>query len=100
MNFVLTYDLKLEGQQRKNIEDRIDLVLQSYRYSKALPTFYVIHVDSFAQWEQILAGLTVIARELSGSFYFIMSPPVSGGRYNGYLPTTLWNTINGITALD
>ncbi len=100
MNFVMTYDLKLEGQERKDCEERIEMVLESYKYTKQLTTFFVVHIESYNQWDQILAGLSAIAKEVSGKFYFIMSPPVSGGRYNGYMPKASWNDINSITALD
>lgn len=100
MNFVLTYDLNLEGQERKDIEDRITQVLEPYRHTKQLSTFYVLHIESYTQWEQILEGLTIIAKGLTGKFYFIMSPPVSGGRYNGYMPKASWSDINSITSLD
>lgn len=100
MNFVLTYDLKLTGQERTSIETRIDNVLKPYKYAKNLSTFYVIHIDSYTQWDQILVSMTNIAKDLVGKFHFIMSPPVNGGRYNGYLPYKSWETINGITSLD
>lgn len=100
MNFVLTYDLKLEGQERKNVEERIGSVLEPYKSAKNLSTFYVIHIDSYVQWEQILSGLTAIAKDIPSKFYFIMSPPSNGGRYNGYMPSSNWDSINGITSLD
>ena len=100
MHFVLTYDLTAEGQRRTEIENEITNILSPYQFVHRLSTFFIIHVDTLNQWETIRVALTELARRIPEQFFFIMSPAMSVGRYNGFLPQEQWNDINAITALN
>lgn len=99
MHFVLSYDLSAQGERRRQIETEIVGVLGQFRHIRRLTTFFIIHVDNQNQWEQIRQSLTEIARRIPEDFYFIMSPLMSLGRYNGFLHQQEWDEINVITDL-
>ena len=100
MHFVLSYDLSAEGQRRTDIEREIENVLSPYQSVKRLSTFFIIHVENIHQWSSIRLSLTEITKRIPEKFFFIMSPLIPVGRYNGYLPQDEWNQINAITALN
>lgn len=102
MHFVFSYDLQAEGQKRTDLEQRILNILTPYRHVRSLNNFYIIHVQNHAEWEAIRSLLTAIAKEVDGTntFYFVMSPPQTEGRYNGYLPAGEWQGINQLTDMQ
>lgn len=99
MHFVLSYDLSAQGERRTQIEEEIINVFAQLRFVRRLTTFFIIHVEDQNQWEQIRQNLTEIARRIPENFFFIMSPLMSFGRYNGFLPQQEWDEINLITDL-
>lgn len=97
MHFALTYDLSAQGQRRAEIEKRIEEILNPYVHVKRLSTFYVVHVNDTAEWEQIRQSLTNLSQAIQETFHFIMTPLINGGRYNGILNSGEWDEINQIT---
>lgn len=101
MHFVLSYDLSLPaGDSRQIIEKEMETVLNRYRNVHQLSTFYVVHVANIDEWETIRRDLSYIATHRTNNLSFIMSPPMTGGHYNGILPGEAWRDINGITDMD
>jgi hypothetical protein len=94
MHFVLTYDIHSTGQTRSNIENQISAVINQYSWVKPLTTTFVVNVQGQAQWDIILNALTNISRNNPSSLNFLMTPLMSGGRYNGMLNENLWVEIN------
>jgi len=97
MHFTLTYDLGAEGERRTAIENQIQEILKPYKLVKKLTTFYIIYVPTVENWELLRGALTNFQKTISEKFYFIMSPPMSGGTYNGVIPKDEWAAINEIT---
>lgn len=98
MHTVFSYDLKIpNGERRSEVEGRIEAILQPYHHVRRLTTFYIIHVDTQADWNALLSRLTALSREIPEDLHFIMSPPTDGGRYNGILPRGDWDEVNEIT---
>ena len=100
MHFVLTYDLSAQGERRAEIETRIEQILNPYVHVKRLTTFYIIHVNDVASWEQIRLSLTNLSQSIQETFHFIMAPAMKGGRYNGILNQGEWDEINRITNMN
>ena len=100
MHFVLSYDLSAEGARRQEIEQNIEQILHPYRHVKRLSTFYIIHILTNADWENIRVALTKFAQEINESFHFIMTPPIDIGNYNGLLSKGDWDEINEIVNLS
>lgn len=100
MHIVMTYDLSATNARRTEIEERIEGILQPYRHVKRLSTFYVIHIDSAAMAESIRQGMDNLSREITETLLFIISPMMTGGKYNGLLQLGQWEELNAITNLD
>ncbi len=94
MHFVLTYDIHSSGQERSNIENQINEVINQYSWVKPLTTTYVVNVAGQNQWDLILNALQNISRNNPSKLNFLMTPLMSGGRYNGMLNENLWIEIN------
>jgi hypothetical protein len=97
MHFVFTYDLSATGERRKQIEEELDTYLKPYAWVRRLSTFYIIKVNSTLEWENLLKQLQGYSNSLPEKFHFIMSPPMTGGTYNGILTEGLWDDINKIS---
>ena len=48
-------------------------------------------------WIAIFNSITDIARRYNNQLYFIISPIIPGGKYNGWLPVGEWDTINELS---
>lgn len=98
MHFVLSYYLPLEeGARRNEIVSKIEGYLPADNYVKRLNTFYVVHINSEAEWNVILTNLSNLSKGIPEDLHFIMSPCMTGGRYNGILPKTEWDAINNLS---
>lgn len=97
MHFVFSYDLSATGDRRKELEERITTILKPYRWAKRLSTFYIIEVSDTSAWQYILKQFSDMSNEINEKFHFVMSPPQSGGRYNGVLPNGQWDFVNTIS---
>lgn len=102
MHCIFSYDLQLEaGQRRQEIENQIEGILQQYTPNvRRLSTFFIIHLRNQAEWDTLLDRLSRLSRGIPETFYFILSPIMDGGRYNGILPRGEWDGINAITSLQ
>lgn len=97
MHFVLSYDLSIEsGPQRTQIVNQIEGILPENNYVRRLSTFYIVHVETNEEWQRILNEMTTLSRNTS-QLNFIMSPLMSGGMYNGYIPQNQWAAINQLS---
>ena len=99
MHCVFSYDLRVEaGQRRQELEDQIISNLQQFTpYVRRLTTYYIIHLKNQTEWDSLFRRLSDISRSIPEPFYFILSPLMEGGRYNGFLPRGEWDEINRIT---
>lgn len=98
MHTVFSYDLQIPaGERRREVENRIEEILQPYRHVHRLTTYYIIHVATQVEWNTLLSRMTALSREIPEVLHFIMSPPTDGGRYNGILPRGDWDEVNEIT---
>lgn len=98
MHCTLTYDLGATGERRSEIESEIKGILASYRWAKRLTTFYVVEITTKERWNDLLTEFKSLSESISEKFHFIMSPPMSGGRYDGILSSGKWDFINEITS--
>lgn len=97
MHCVFSYDLSASGERRKAIEAEIDKLIKPYRWARRLTTFYIIEIKSKENWDKLLSQLQEYSQGISENFNFIMSPPLTGGRYDGILNKGDWDFINEIT---
>ena len=69
--------------------------LKPYSWVRPLPDFYVVSVPTSEQYQRIAEALRGIAeRQQVQTTYLLVSPPMTGGRYSGFLPQNLWPELN------
>lgn len=100
MHFVLSYDLSADGKRRTELEEQIQTIINPYRHVKRLSTFYIVRVNNNVEWTTIWRQMTNLSQGIPERLWFIMSPLMEGGHYNGILPEDQWADINAITKFD
>ena len=94
MHFVLSWDIAATGKERETLEEALKACIKSYSWVRPLTTVYVIKINTNSEWPKILDALSKVAQSYEPKIRFIMSPPSTGGKYNGWLSNNLWNEIN------
>jgi hypothetical protein len=100
MHFTLALDIKAtDTNRRKEISSHIwDVLLSNFKRAKRLSgTLIIIKINSDQDWKNILNGLTEYINNQPEKIHFIMTPPMTGGRYQGLLAKGDWDFINEIT---
>ncbi len=92
MHFVIAWEFYSADQERKELNEKILSKIAPYSSARALSTLYVVKVDSQDQWNKIFEDLRDICK--GKPVYFIMTPLMKGGGYNGMIPKNLWDEIN------
>ncbi len=76
------------------IGQELSAVLKPYSWVRPLTDFYIVESTQDGQYRKIIDDLTAVARRHADAFYFMVSPPMNGGRYEGWLKADLWPEIN------
>lgn len=99
MHFALILDIKAIGDTKTEIEKYIwETLLSKYKRAKRLNgSLIIIKIDSDLDWKEILNKLNDYIKERTETIHFVMTPAMTGGRYNGVLAKDGWNYINEIT---
>jgi hypothetical protein len=96
MHFVVSWDIKTDppnSTRWKEINDAMKKGIGNYSWVRPLTTFYIVKVKAQADWNKIRNDLVEIAKKFGSEINFVMSPLISGGGYNGWLPGDLWAKI-------
>jgi len=94
MHIAVTWDISASGDRWNKINDQVREALKPYSWARPLSTFYVVRVAGEADRSAIQSALVSIAKSVTESVNFVVSPIMSSGRYDGYLPTDMWKNIN------
>jgi hypothetical protein len=94
MHFVVSWDISATGDEWTRLNEQMREKLKPYSWVRPLTTFYVVQVPSQETWDFILRTLTEFSKNNSSKINFVMTPLMSGGRYNGVLPPNMWEEIN------
>lgn len=92
MHFVVSWDIKAKKQRWTEIDNAMKEGLSGYSWVRPLTTFYIVKANAQRDWDYIRGKLAAVAQRYSG-VYFVMSPLMDGGGYNGWLPKDLWPNI-------
>lgn len=68
--------------------------LRGYSWVRPLTTFYVVRTNSEADRSLIKDRLVEVASSAGATVHIVISPTMSGGRYDGFLPSDFWPTLN------
>lgn len=82
---------------REIVEATLKGALAIYETITVFPNTVIIKVENTEDYKKIQDAVTSALKSLSPVPNFIMSPVMSGGRYQGLLPPTRWDEINKIT---
>jgi hypothetical protein len=96
MHFIVSWDIKASEPLWTQIDNEMKGQLVNFPSLRPLTTFYVVKAQSQADWDNILRGLQTVASRYSG-VYFVMSPLMQGGSYNGWLPSDYWPQLTTLT---
>ena len=94
MHFVVAWNIKTPSPQATQFVDSMREVLKPYSWVRPLNDFYIVQIPSQDEYNSIINKLQDIANQNPVAINIIMSPPMVGGRYNGWLPKNLWDEIN------
>lgn len=94
MHIVVSWDISAAGDRHAELNKGMKEALSGFSWARPLTTFYVVKVDSESDRTMIQSRLLEIARSEAASVNFIVSPVMAGGRYDGYLPSDMWEKLN------
>jgi hypothetical protein len=94
MHIALSWDITASGPRWTTINDALREELKYYPWVRPLSTFYIVNISTGEQRDSIVDALTAVAKRFPEKIYFVVTPPMSGGGYNGWLPKDLWDKIN------
>jgi len=95
MHFIFTYIIYLQDSFLRNrLNDKIIKIISGFDNVRAIENTYVVEIKSKADWKIILNKLIDLSKSHPKIFHFIMSPPMKGGSFNGFLPENIWKIIN------
>lgn len=96
MHVLVSWDINEPASANWNSwNDKLKAVLQPYAWVRPLKTVYVVPIQDGSAQAAIGNALTQIASQApSGSVHVLVSPPMIGGQYAGYLPSNLWSELN------
>ncbi len=97
MHFVVSWDIPVTTVNREGLESQLIGCFNSYQYVKPLTTFYIVKVSSQTEYSNILTNLQTIGKSIPGGFRLVISPLMTGGRYDGLHDNETWQTINHIS---
>jgi hypothetical protein len=94
MHVALSWDINASGARWTTINDALRGELKNYAWVRPLATFYIVNISTAEQRDGIVDALSAVARRFSETINFVVTPPMIGGGYNGWLPKDLWDKIN------
>ena len=94
MHIVISWDIKTSQPHWGTIDTKMQEGLSGYSWVRPLSTFYVVKTVSEQDRAIIRDRLLKVAKSASKTVHFILSPTMSGGRYDGYLPNDSWEKLN------
>lgn len=98
MHVAVSWDISTSGDHWNQINDRMREVLKPFSWARPLSTFYVVCVSGETDRQTLQNGLQSVAKSVSETVHFVVSPLMSAGRYDGYLPSDMWPKINERTS--
>ena len=97
MHFIVSWDIPSTQTNRHHIESQLVDTFKKFPYVKPLTTYYIVKVDTQAQYSSVIANLQNVGKTAGNGFKMVISPVMNGGRYNGLHDNETWNLINQIS---
>src|SRR5579862_4148872 len=94
MHVMLAWDITASGARWEELNKSLRDCLKQYSWVRVLRTVYVVRLMSEQAWSELVSDLTKVASAAPETVHFIVTPLMSAGAYNGYLPEQSWQKIN------
>jgi hypothetical protein len=97
MHFTVSWDIQAEPELEKRIHALMLDILKKHAtfVAEPLSKYFIVKIDIEPKWHLILKMLKGICTMYKGKINFVMSPPTTGGQYNGELRD--WTKVNETT---
>ncbi len=95
MHFTVSWDIETSDADayKKVSLLMVDTIKKhSLLLTEPISKYIVVKVENEAKWNIILKALTGICEMYKGKINFVMSPPMTGGQYNGRIKD--WTKVN------
>jgi hypothetical protein len=93
LHCVVAWDVRTTGAQAEVIDESLASALKGFSWTRPLPTTYVIKIQSAEDLTRLREQLLIVCREHTSSIHLLISPPMTGGSYQGWLPRDTWPKI-------
>lgn len=93
MHIVISWDISTKDQRWDEIDKKLREGLSGYSWARPLSTFYVVWIASEADRGAIRDRLVEVARSVTETVHIVLSPMMSGGQYDGFLPKDMWEKL-------
>lgn len=93
MHFVVSWDIQAEGEAWKAANAALKECLSGYSWVKPLTTLYIVRIRNEEAYESIKESIKEVARTSTVTVHFLVTPVMHGGRYDGWLPKSMWPMI-------
>ena len=94
MHIVISWDISANTQRWEEINKKLKEGLSGYSWARPLSTFYVVKIASEVDRGIIRGRLIEIAKSVTETVHIVISPMMSGGQYDGFLPKDMWAKLN------
>ena len=96
MHFIFSYKIN-NVQKGDKVKEQLLNVISKYEYTAVFDSLLLVRINEETEWNTIRTEITAIAKRDDGDVYFIMSPVLTSGKYNGWLQKGIWEVINKIS---
>ncbi|WP_157648208.1 hypothetical protein [Burkholderia ubonensis] len=94
MHVTVSWDISAAGDKWNEINEKMKGALKGYSWVRPLKSVYVVNVDSAEDRLELKNNLIEVVKSSDERVNFIITPPMDGGSYSGWLPKSLWEKIN------
>jgi hypothetical protein len=93
MHLLVTWQVRTISKQA-TLETALEGAIKPYSWVKPMSNAYVVHVTTTAEYDSVTSALIDVARSNQDDIWIVITPPMNGGRYTGWLPRNYWDEVN------
>ena len=94
MHVMLSWDISAVGDRWQQINEQLLACIRPYSWVRPIHNTYVVQILWAEQRTSINGALTNVAKNSLENVNFLLSPLMTGGGYDGWLPQDTWTSIN------
>jgi hypothetical protein len=94
MHVTVSWDISATGNRWTEINNLMKGALEGYSWVRPLKTVYILKVDSVEERTELKNALVNVIKSVDEKVHVLITPPMEGGSYSGWLPKSLWEKIN------